>query len=70
MACQILVKLNFGLELRNDRVLQCRGCLEWTQGTKLPRADYKSLLAQAEAARLKSENARLAMELHRNEHGC
>jgi hypothetical protein len=33
-------------------------------------ADYIVLRGKAETARLASENARLLLELHRNEHGC
>jgi hypothetical protein len=33
-------------------------------------AEYRGLRAKAETARLASENARLLLELHRNEHGC
>jgi hypothetical protein len=33
-------------------------------------ADYMLLRDEAEKARLASENARMLLELHRNEHGC
>jgi hypothetical protein len=33
-------------------------------------AGYYGLRARAEDARLASENARLLLELHREEHGC
>ena len=36
----------------------------------MSKADYMVLRATAETARLRSENARLMLELHRKEHGC
>jgi hypothetical protein len=36
----------------------------------MSRAEYQNLRGHAEHARLASENARLLLEIHRNEHGC
>jgi hypothetical protein len=36
----------------------------------MSQADYSALIARAEAARVTSENARVAMQMHRKEHGC
>jgi hypothetical protein len=37
---------------------------------KMSQEAYKGLRRKAEEARLASENARMLLELHRNEHGC
>ena len=36
----------------------------------LSKADHAGLMAKAEAAGLTSNNARVAMQMHRNVHGC
>ena len=35
-----------------------------------PKLEYDSRRAEGERTRLKADNARLALEMHRQEHGC
>jgi hypothetical protein len=68
--CKTQAALSEAWSLATGRFSAATKALTGDRVDKMSEEDYRALLANAEEARLASENARLLLELHRAEHGC
>jgi hypothetical protein len=70
MSCELRAKLNQVWSNATTEFSSAVAALTGPQIGTMSKADYSALVARAEAARLSSENARVALQMHRKEHGC
>jgi hypothetical protein len=70
MSCKIQASLNEAWSLAAEKFSAATKALTGDHIGKISKVDFMALRARAEDARLASENARLLLELHRQEHGC
>jgi hypothetical protein len=70
MSCKIQASLTEAWSAATEQFSASVKAMTGNHVGTMPGADYKALRASAEDARLKSENARMLLELHRKEHGC
>jgi hypothetical protein len=70
MSCKQQLALTEAWSSANDELSTAIRAMTGDSIGKMSKADYMALRATAENARLKSENARTMLDLHRKEHGC
>jgi hypothetical protein len=70
MSCKTQSTLTQAWLDANDRFSDAIRAMTGDHIGRISKAEYMALRGQAEEARLASENARLLIEIHRQEHGC
>jgi hypothetical protein len=70
MPCAIHKELNVIWSEAAQEFSSAVAALSGPQIGTMSKPKYAALVAKAEAARLASENARIAIQLHSKEHGC
>jgi hypothetical protein len=70
MTCKTKTGLSEAWSLAAERFSTATKAMTSDHVGKISKTDLMALRARAEDARLASENARLLLELHREEHGC
>jgi len=70
MSCKVRAALTQGSLDADNHFSEAMRAMTGDHIGKLSRAEYMVLRAQVEEARRASENACLAVERHRHEHGC
>jgi hypothetical protein len=68
--CKIQASLTEAWSIATEQFSAATKALTGDHIGKMSRGDYMVLRGRAEQARLASENARVLLELHRQEHGC
>ena len=70
MACELHAQLNDKWRIATEKFSRAVAALGGSEVKTISREAYRELRGEAEEARLACDNARLAVDLHANEHGC